>query len=240
MASAIQIAGLTRRFEAREALRGVDLQIQAGEIYGLVGPNGAGKTTLFRILIGLSTASSGSVSVLDGAPTSGKTKAGVGYMTQAEALYTDLTVRENLRFFGRLYGLSGSALDEAVAWALDLVKLDDRADSRVLTLSGGMRRRTSLACAILHRPKLMLLDEPTVGVDPELRAQFWDAFVAWAGEGATLVIATHHLDEAIRSDRLGLLREGRLIAQGAPDELLAQTGASTLEEAFLAFARSRT
>lgn len=237
MNKAIVLQDLKKRYGAREVIQSLTLEIPAGKMYGLVGPNGAGKTTLFRILVGLTQATSGQVEILGHRAGSHAVRSATGYMTQTEALYFDLTVLENVRFFGRLFGLSGADLDTAADQALKLVDLQDRANSRVDALSGGMRRRTSLACAVVHKPRLMLLDEPTVGVDPELRAMFWDAFASWCEQGATLVVSTHHLDEAHRCHTLGLLREGRLIAEGAPDELLKDTGAATLEEAFLAFAR---
>jgi ABC-2 type transport system ATP-binding protein len=237
MDNAIVIKGLRKVCGGREVLRGLDLAVPAGTTYGLVGPNGAGKTTLFRILVGLLEATAGSALVFGRRPGDAAVRCSTGYMTQAEALYNDLTVKDSVRFFGRIFGLGGEELRRAAENALELVHLSDRADSRIDSLSGGMRRRASLACAVVHRPRLLLLDEPTVGVDPELRAEFWDAFVAWGREGTTLVIATHHLDEAGRCDRLGLLREGRLIAEGSPADLLNRAGASTVEEAFLAFAR---
>jgi ABC-2 type transport system ATP-binding protein len=237
--AAIRVEGLVRTFGERRALDGLDLSVPEGAIYGLVGPNGAGKTTLHRILTGLLRPTSGTATVLGGAPGRPEARARLGYMTQAEALYGDLTVEENVRFFGRLQGLTGDALREAARHAIDLVALRDRARSRVDTLSGGMRRRAALASAVVHRPSLLLLDEPTAGVDPELRAAFWDAFETWAREGTTLVVTTHHLDEAIRCGRIGLLREGKVLAEGPPQELLRRTGADTLEGAFLRLARGQ-
>jgi ABC-2 type transport system ATP-binding protein len=228
---------LRKSYGQQEVLGGLNLEIAAGKMYGLVGPNGAGKTTLFRILVGLTQASGGTVSVLGMPPGSIGVRSSTGYMTQAEALYNDLSIIENVRFFGRLFGLSGEKLNQAVETAIRLVDLSDRAKSRVDSLSGGMRRRTSLACAVVHRPRLLLLDEPTVGVDPELRALFWDTFADWGKEGTTLIVSTHHLDEASRCDTLGLLRAGRLIAEGAPQDLLKEAGTDSLENAFLSFAR---
>jgi ABC-2 type transport system ATP-binding protein len=235
--AAVSVTGLRKSFGPREVLCGLDLAIGKGTLYGLIGPNGAGKTTLFRILVGLTRASAGSAEILGLPPGHRKARAAIGYMTQAEALYQDLSVDENLRFFGRLFGMRGAALDRAVAETLALVDLADRADTPVHELSGGMRRRASLACAVIHRPQLLLLDEPTVGVDPELRAQFWETFVEWGRRGTTLIISTHHLDEANRCHTLGLLRSGTLLAEGSPRELMADTHAETMEDAFLAFAR---
>ena len=235
--NAVSLVKLKKYFGKNEILCGLDLSIPAGTTYGLIGPNGAGKTTLFRLIAGLSDVTSGEIEVLGQNPVCSSEKKYIGYMTQAEALYNDLSIIENVRFFGRLFGLSGEKLNQAAENAIELVDLSYRAKSRVDSLSGGMRRRTSLACAVVHRPRLLLLDEPTVGVDPELRALFWDTFAAWGKEGTTLIVSTHHLDEASRCDTLGLLRAGRLIAEGAPQDLLKEAGTDTLEGAFLAFAR---
>jgi ABC-2 type transport system ATP-binding protein len=155
-------------------------------------------------------------------------------MTQAFALYQDLTVRENVRFFAQMYGLVGGA--QAIEAAIDLVELGERAQTPVHELSGGMRQRASLACALVHRPKLLLLDEPTVGVDPQLRAIFWSYFRELAADGATLIISSHAMDEAGRCDKLGFLRNGKLLAEGSADELCEKAQAATLEDAFLRFA----
>ncbi|MBI5488323.1 MAG: ABC transporter ATP-binding protein [Deltaproteobacteria bacterium] len=235
----LRLRGVCKRFGPREALRGIDLDVPAGTAIGLVGPNGAGKTTLMRLIVGLERPTSGSVELFGKTPRAADLSH-VGYMTQAEAVYADLSVRDNVRFFGRLYGLRGDALDDAVRRAIALVDLADRAGDRVDTLSGGMRRRTSLACAVLHAPRLLLLDEPTVGVDPELRAAFWDHFVEMRKAGAALLITTHHLDEARRCDRLVLLRDGAAIAEGTTAELLERAGCDSIEDAFLWFARRRT
>jgi ABC-2 type transport system ATP-binding protein len=239
MADAVVLTGLRKSFEKREVLCGLDLTIPEGTVYGLVGPNGCGKTTLFRILAGLLRPTKGTARVLGLAPGSQTARQATGYMTQAEALYSDLTVEENVRFFGRLYGLAGNGLAEAAEKAIRLADLWDRRGSRIDELSGGMRRRASLACAIVQHPRLLILDEPTVGVDPELRGTFWDSFAAWARQGTTLLVSTHHLEEAFHCDVLGLMREGMIIAQGPPRELLRQAGTETLEEAFLSFARRR-
>jgi len=236
--AAVRCESLVRSFGERPVIDQLDLRIEAGSLYGLVGPNGAGKTTLFRLIAGLLEPDSGLIEVLGQRPGSPALRASLGYMTQSLALYTDLTAAENIRFFARLYGLAGEALRVAVAEVLALVELSGRSDSLVRELSGGMQRRVSLACAVVHKPRLLLLDEPTAGVDPQLRATFWDAFNTWAATGTTLIVATHHVEEARRCDRLGLFRAGRHIADGTPDALLEQTGTNDLESAFVSFAQS--
>lgn len=235
----ISISELTKRFGQVEALKGLNLEIPSGITYGLIGPNGSGKTTLIRILVGISRPSSGTAYVLGRLMPDRKTAKSIGYMTQSEALYKDLTVDENIRFFGRVYGVTGSLLSCRVDEILELVELSDRRSSLVEELSGGMRRRLSLACALVHEPRLLMLDEPTVGVDPELRIQFWDYFKRLTQAGTSILISTHHLDEAWRCHRLGLLRDGELLKQGAPDDLRAEAGVETLEDTFLYFARGQ-
>lgn len=231
--AAVVVQGAARRFGAVQALRGIDLAVEPGLTFGLLGPGGSGKTTLIRLILGLLAPTAGSVRVLGRQPSPDVMR-DVGYMPQAPALYQELTVRENVSFFAALYGR-----EEAVEETLALVELLDRAASPVNTLSGGMRQRASLACALVHRPRLLLLDEPTVGIDPRLRRSFWDHFHQLNAEGVTILVSSHVMDEAERCHRLGLLRDGRLLATGSPDDLRRQAGVSTLEEAFLAFAEER-
>ncbi len=226
----IEAIGLNKSFGGKKVLDGLDLSIERGQMVGLIGPNGAGKTTLFRILLELIEADGGSIGRRTDIDR-------IGYMTQAEALYAGLTVKENVTFFGRLFGLHGKRLEQAVEQAIELVALQERGDSLVAHLSGGMRRRTALATAVVHSPDLMLLDEPTVGIDPELRANFWEQFRQWASEGTTIVVSTHNLDEAIRCSALGLMKAGKLIAKGSPEELMMSTNTTSIEQAFLAFSR---
>lgn len=235
MEPAVEVESLVKVFGALRALDGLSLRVAAGETFGLIGPNGSGKTTLLRLVAGLYRPTAGRIRVL-GRDDPAAARPHLGYMTQAEALYKDLTVRENVEFFASLYGLRGKELRRRVDEVLRLVDLADRAGSPVHTLSGGMKQRASLACALVHRPRLLLLDEPTVGVDPELRVSFWDYFGRLNAEGATILVSTHHLDEARRCHRLALLREGRLLAEGAPAELMRRAGRDTLEETFLHFA----
>jgi len=222
-----------KHFGAIHAVDGVSLAIHPGEIYGLLGPNGSGKTTLIRLIIGLLRPTSGSIHLLDRTMPDKAILGQVGYMTQVSALYEELTVRENVTFFAEMSGhFEPAGIDEVI----QLVDLGERAGSVVRTLSGGMRQRASLACALAHQPRLLLLDEPTVGVDPQLRATFWSYFRRLAEGGVTLIISSHVMDEAERCDRLGFLRQGKLLAEGSADELRRKQGTASLEEAFLQFA----
>jgi len=231
--AAILASDLRKRFGAVHALRGLSLSVEPGEVYGLLGPNGSGKTTLIRCIAGILRPDAGRVRLLGHDMPDRAVLARVGYMTQAAALYDDLTAWQNVAFFA---AMSGCRDRGAVAEALALVELWERRDSRVRTLSGGMRQRLSLACALAHRPDLLLLDEPTVGVDPQLRVQFWRHFRQLASDGTTIVVSSHVMDEAERCDRLGFVRDGRLIAEGTAAGLRDRAACQTLEEAFLAFA----
>lgn len=232
--TAVRVEGLAKSFGPVLALDGASLSVGIGEIYGLLGPNGAGKTTLIRSLVGLVAGDRGSVEVLGRRLPDRSVLAEIGYMPQSPALYADLTVEENVRFFAAIHGLEGGQARPQIAEALQLVDLAARRRSVVSTLSGGMRQRLSLACALVHRPRLLLLDEPTVGVDPQLRAELWERFAGMSGQGVTIVVSSHVMDEAERCRRLGLLRFGRLLAEGTADELRRLAGVTRLEDAFLA------
>ncbi len=234
---AIDARGVRKRFGMIEALRGLDLAIRAGEIYGLLGPNGSGKTTFIRCVAGLLRPEAGTLSVLGGTPRAAVSCGRVGYMTQAPALYGDLSIDENLRFFAALQGVAHA--DERITEALRTVDLLDRQRSVVNTLSSGMRTRVSLAATLLHRPSVLLLDEPTVGVDPLLRREFWAYFRKLASTGTTLLVSSHVMDEASRCDRLGLIRDGAVLAEGTANELVARAGTRDLESAFVALAEGR-
>jgi ABC-2 type transport system ATP-binding protein len=227
-AYAVDVDNVVKSFGTMRALDGVTLRVRSGEIYGLLGPNGAGKTTLIRAIVGLVAPESGTVTVLGSRMPNLDILGSVGYMTQAAALYPDLSVEENLRFFAAISG-ADSNVDEV----LKVVELDQRRKSIVATLSGGMRQRCSLACALVHRPRLLLLDEPTVGVDPQLRVQFWEHFREMAAAGTTILVSSHVMDEAERCQRLGLIRFGKLLGEGTPNEVRAAAGTNNLEEAFL-------
>lgn len=230
---AVRTEKLAKAFGHLWAVRGMDLEVRTGECYGLLGPNGSGKTTLIRMLAGLLRPSEGQAIVLGQRMPDKAILAQVGYMTQASALYEDLTVRENIAFFA---ALAGERSQRRVEEVLELVGLAERAKDLVSTLSGGMRQRASLASVLVHRPRLLLLDEPTVGIDPQLRLLFWQHFRQLNSQGVTIVISSHAMDEAERCDRLGFMREGKLLAEGKPDELRREAKATTLEEAFLYYA----
>jgi ABC-2 type transport system ATP-binding protein len=232
---AVDIEDVSKSFGSLKALNGVTLRVRQGEIYGLLGPNGAGKTTLIRMVCGLLEAHAGTVTVLGHRVPNIGVLRHIGYMTQQAALYPSLSVEENVRFFAAINGA-----EDGVKEALELVQLYDRRKSVVSTLSGGMRQRCSLACALVHRPELLLLDEPTVGVDPQLRVQFWESFRQMAANGTTMIVSSHVMDEADRCQRLGLIQYGRLLAEGTPAEIRTMGGSQNLEEAFLALAGRRS
>jgi ABC-2 type transport system ATP-binding protein len=227
---AISARGLTKRFGDIVAVDDLDLELAAGRIYGLLGPNGSGKTTLIRCLLGLAKPTSGEATVLGVRMPDRENLARIGYMTQADGIYIELSVWENLRFFGALSGTGDkSAMDEV----LELVELTSRRSTPALNLSGGMRRRLSLACALVHRPPVLFLDEPTVGIDPALRVQFWTYFRKLASDGATLVVSSHVMDEADRCDELLLMLHGKVLARGSGAQIRERAGTHDMEEAFL-------
>jgi ABC-2 type transport system ATP-binding protein len=223
-------SGLRRTFGDRTAVDDVSFSIAAGETYGLLGPNGAGKTTTISMLCGVLEADAGTVEV-GGRPVSPRHPDGrraIGYVPQDLALYPDLSARENLRFFGRLQGLNGRLLDDRVAAALDVVGLADRADDRTESYSGGMKRRANIAVGLLHEPQLLVLDEPTVGVDPQSRTAILDAVDTLGGEGLAVLYTTHYMEEAERlCDRIGIIDEGRLVAEGTRRDLIGRLGSAS-------------
>ncbi|HEY0068957.1 MAG TPA: ABC transporter ATP-binding protein [Chloroflexia bacterium] len=235
----VEARGLVKKFGDVLALDGFSVSIRRGETYGLLGPNGSGKTTFIRMIAGLVRPTSGELTVMGRRVPAEASKVlpHLGYMTQQQALYNDLTVWENVSFFARIFGLNDKeARHKRVTEVLELVELLPRKSSHVATLSGGMKQRLSLACTLVHNPELVLLDEPTVGVDPQLRQTFWGYFRMLNARGVTIVVSSHVMDEADRCDRLGLIRYGVLLAEGTPSELKALGGSDELEDAFLALA----
>jgi ABC-2 type transport system ATP-binding protein len=225
--NAIDVRGLTKRFGTRTVVDNVDLSVAQGEIVGFLGPNGSGKTTTIRLICGLLTpdAGEGSVLGLDVRTQSAAIKRQVGYMTQRFSFYEDLTIAENLTFVARLYGLKPVA--EAVARTLEGLGLASRKDQLAGTLSGGWKQRLALAACIMHQPRLLLLDEPTAGVDPKARREFWDEIHRLAADGLTVLVSTHYMDEAERCHRIGYIAYGRMLATGTVEEVVRGSGLVT-------------
>jgi ABC-2 type transport system ATP-binding protein len=236
----IEVRGLVKSFGDIHALGGVDFAVNEGEIFGLLGPNGAGKTTTISIIAGLLNADSGSVRVsgMDIRKEGSRVRRMLGVVPQDIALYEELSGRENLRFWGGLYGLSGKKLREEAARVLDLVGLADRADDPVREYSGGMKRRLNLSAGLIHRPKVILLDEPTLGIDPQARINILDIIRDGVSEGMTAIYTTHYLEEAEKlCDRIAIIDRGRILAQGTLKELVKLAGEGNLVTVSGAFSR---
>jgi len=226
----LRIDSLTKHFGKVIAVGGTTIELESGECLGLLGPNGAGKSTLIRSIVGRTLPESGSVSVFGSAAGSAEARRALGWVPQELALYSRLTCRENLESFGRYHGLAGNTLRQSVAWCLDWAALLDRAEEPVKNLSGGMKRRLNMAAGIIHQPKLILMDEPTVGVDPQSRNRIFEMIEKLHGEGKSIIYTTHYMEEAERlCDRIAIVDHGRVIAQGAKEELVQNAFASRSE-----------
>lgn len=235
--NAIRAHALRKEYDALVAVDDLDLGISKGMLYGMIGPNGSGKTTTIKMLVGLLRATSGEAYILGEKTPIKKNIARIGYMPQEMAVYTDLTVHESLELFAELYSIDDEVFAKREENLLKVIDLAERRDSLVSQLSGGMKHRVSLACSLIHDPDVMFLDEPTVGVDPELRVGFWKYFAELKASGKTVVLTTHYMDEAVRCDIVGMMRMGSLIGEGTPKDLMASTATSDLESAFMALSK---
>jgi ABC-2 type transport system ATP-binding protein len=231
--NAVEVAGLTVVRGRREVLHGLDFTLPVGQVTGLLGPSGCGKSTLMRVLVGVQAGVTGTVTVFGEAAGAKALRHRIGYVTQAASVYDDLSVTENLAFFARVLGVDGSE----VARCIETVDLGDHAGDVVANLSGGQRSRASLAVALLGSPTMLVLDEPTVGLDPVLREDLWATFHALADSGVAVLVSSHVMDEAERCDRLLLMRDGVFLADGSPAEIKEKAGADDIEQAFLAIVR---
>ena len=228
---------VSKYFDGHQVLKEVCLEVPYGIIYGLLGPSGCGKTTSVKIMAGIMEASRGSTKVLGQPMPSLELMNQIGYMAQTDALYNLLTARENLEFFGTVYGLTKAQLQQRILYATSLVNLTGELDKQVSKYSTGMKRRLSLAIAILHDPKILILDEPTVGIDPVLRKEIWDELNRMTQRGISILVTTHVMDEAEKCARLSMMRDGSIIATGTPREIMAGIKAESLEEAFILYSK---
>ena len=235
MDNIIEVSNVSQSFGKQVVLDKISLDIRHGEIIGVLGPSGSGKTTLIKIITGMSVPKEGFVKVLNEKMPNLSITSKIGYMAQSDALYDDLTAYDNLEFFGKLYNIKGKELINRIDEVLKLVHLSNDKKKQVKNFSGGMKRRLSLAIALIHNPEILILDEPTVGIDPVLRKEFWAEFVRLKNLGKSIIVTTHVLDEADHCDRLALTRNGKIIALGTPKELKELSKTNTIEEAFLHF-----
>ena len=232
--TAIKVQGVTKSFGKKVVLKDINLDIQHGSIYGFIGPSGAGKTTLIKMIVGMDVADKGSVYLLGAKMPDLNILQQIGYMAQSDALYEALTGKENLMFFASLFKLDKTEKQKRIAYAAQLVNLTADLDKRVSAYSGGMKRRLSLAIALIQNPQVLILDEPTVGIDPELRLSIWNELLRLKNEeGKTIIVTTHVMDEAEKCDYIAMVRDGSFIESGTPHQLKEQYGVSNLDEVFL-------
>ena len=229
----IVLENINHQFGDKKVLYDINLTVPGGLIYGLLGPSGCGKTTTVKIMAGILEATAGSVFVLGQSMPKLTLMTRIGYMAQSDALYPLLTAQENLAFFSGLYGINRKKAKQRITEVMALVNLLDHRDKMVAAYSGGMKRRLSLAMSLLHEPEVLLLDEPTVGIDPVLRKSIWDALNMMAQKGMTIIITTHVMDEADKCHKLAMMRDGKLIAEGTPLQLQKNINASCIEDAFI-------
>ena len=238
--TSIQVRGLTRRFGTFTAVNDISFDVAQGEVFGFLGANGAGKTTAIRMLIGLLAPSAGTARVAgyDVASEAEQVKRKIGYMSQRFSLYEDLTVRENITLYGGIYGLSDEAIERRTSDLVDRLDLRDDVDTRVKSIPLGWKQKLAFSVALLHDPRVVFLDEPTGGVDPITRRQFWELIYTTAAAGTTVFVTTHYMDEAEYCDRVSIMVDGRIVALGTPSELKARYGAGSIDDVFVRLARA--
>ena len=229
----VKIDHVNRFFGKKQVLFDISLDITYSQILGLLGPSGSGKSTLIKMIAGIDIPTSGEVLLLNEKMPKLSMMNKIGYMAQSDALYTELTAEENIKFFASMYKLSKSKQKQRIIEVMDLVNLSDQLKKQVKQYSGGMKRRLSLAIALIHEPPVLILDEPTVGIDPVLRKSIWAELYKLNENGTTIIVTTHVMDEAEKCNSLGMIRDGKLIAIGSPDEIKRASGSNTIEEAFL-------
>ena len=229
----IKIENISKSYKKQKVLKGISFNIKEGEIFGLLGPSGAGKTTLIRLIMGMEKSNNGEITISDKKVPNQKVIENIGYTAQADALYIDLSAEENMKFYCRLYKIPKKERNARIDECLSVVNLNDDKKKIVNNFSGGMKRRLSLAISLIHRPKVLILDEPTVGMDPLLRRQIWQELYRLKENGVTIVITTHVMDEAAYCDKLALIRNGRCISVGEPKKIIEENECNTLEEVFL-------
>lgn len=238
----IKIENLQKRFGKIEAVKKVDLEVKKGKIYGLLGPNGAGKSTTIRMICGVITPSGGKAFVNnhDVYKETEKIKNSIGYMSQKFSIYEDLTVLENMNFFSGIYGVSGGVRKERISQLIDMAGLIEKKNIQARYLSGGWKQRLALCCALIHKPELLILDEPTAGVDPVSRRVFWEMIYNLASQGITILVTTHYMDEAASCDEVSFIFEGKTIVKGTPNELIEKNECKTLEDVFIKYVEELT
>ncbi len=229
----IKIENISKSYKNQKVLKEISFNVQKGEIFGLLGPSGAGKTTLIRLIMGMEKSDDGQIILLDKKVPDKKVIESIGYTSQADALYTDLSAEENMMFYCRLYKIPKKERNDRIEECLSVVNLNKDKKKIVNNFSGGMKRRLSLAISLIHNPKILVLDEPTVGMDPLLRKQIWQELYRLKENGVTIIITTHVMDEAAYCDKLALIRNGRCISVGEPDKIIEENQCNTLEEVFL-------
>lgn len=229
----VEVSNISKKISKSIILDGLSLNIKKGEIVGLIGPSGAGKTTFVKAIIGMEKIDSGFIKVFNKPIPNLDVLQNIGYMAQSDALYEDLSAKENLDFFGKIFGLNKSKIKERIDYTSKLVNLENHLSKRVKSFSGGMKRRLSLAISLIQDPALLILDEPTVGIDPRLRFDIWNELYNLKNEGKSIIVTTHVMDEAVKCDRLALIRGGKIIATGTPSNLMKEFKVNTIEEIFL-------